>query len=267
MTNGTNGSAQYPTMTAVTVALDTVTAALDTLRGEAVAVEALEVVLLRLARTGVAALPDADAISVTRYDEHHPTTVAVTDPKMEPIDAAQYAAGRGPCLQACATRRPVRASVDDHDNDNDDGWPEFTAEARAAGIRAYLSVPLLVGDDGEGSAELVGSFNVYSARSGAFDPFDEKLMALLSTAASAAITNARRWGRSRQTVEDLQAALISRAEIDQAKGVLMGMHGIDAEQAFRELVAMSQRTNTKLYDVARQVLRTVTAAPPPTGTP
>ncbi|WP_213015331.1 MULTISPECIES: GAF and ANTAR domain-containing protein [unclassified Rhodococcus (in: high G+C Gram-positive bacteria)] len=257
MTIGADGSAQYPSMTAVTVALDTVTAALDTLRGESASEEALEVVLLRLARTGVAALEDADAISVTRLDERHPVTVAVTDPAMEPIDAAQYAAGRGPCLQACATRRPVRSVVGDHD----DVWPEFTAAARAAGIRAYLSVPLLVGDDD--AAELVGSFNVYSARPEAFDPFDEKLMALLSTAASAAITNALRWGRSRQTVEQLQAALASRAEIEQAKGVLMGRHGVDAEQAFRELVARSQRTNTKLYDVAREVLRTATAASSP----
>jgi GAF domain-containing protein len=252
MTIGTNGPSEYPSMTAVTFALDTVTAALDTLRGEAAAEEDLEVVLLRLARTGLAALPDADAISVTRLDEHHPDTVVVTDDQIEPIDAAQYTAGRGPCLQASSTRRPVRAAVGDHD----DSWPEFTAAARAAGISAYLSVPLLVGR--EGSAELVGSFNVYSGRPGAFDPFDEKLMELLSTASSAAITNARRWGRSRQTVEQLQAALVSRSEIDQAKGVLMGRHRIDAEQAFGQLVEMSQRTNTKLREVAREVLRTVT---------
>ncbi|MFC9554011.1 ANTAR domain-containing response regulator [Rhodococcus sp. NPDC056960] len=265
MTIGRDGPAEYPSMTAVTFALDTVTAALDTLRGEAAAAEALEVVLLRLARTGVAALPDADAISVTRFDEPHPVTMAVTDPGVEPIDAAQYAAGRGPCLQAASTRRPVRAGV----GDDDDGWPEFTSAARAAEIRAYLSVPLLVGD--VDAAELVGSFNVYSGREGAFDPFDEKLMELLSTAASAAITNARRWDRSRQTVEQLQAALVSRSEIDQAKGVLMGMHGIDAEEAFAQLVAVSQRTNTKLYDVAREMLCTTTArtsagagtAPPP----
>jgi GAF domain-containing protein len=251
---GMDGPAEYPSMSEVTFALDTVTAALDTLRGESAAEEDLEVVLLRLARTGVAALPDADAISVTRIDEQHPATVVVTNPDVEPIDAAQYAAGRGPCLQACATRRPVRAAVGDHD----DSWPEFTAAARTAGIRAYLSVPLLVGDDD--AAELVGSFNVYSGRPGAFDPFDEKLMELLSIAASAAITNARRWNRSRQTVEQLQAALVSRSEIDQAKGVLMAVHGIDAERAFGQLVEMSQRTNTKLRDVAREVLRPTTRA-------
>lgn len=256
MTTGTNTPSEYPSMTAVTFALDTVTTALETLRGESAAAEDLKVVLLRLARTGVVALPDADAISVTRLDEHHPATIVVTDSGVEPIDAAQNAAGRGPCLQASSTRRPVRAAVGHHEGD--DPWPEFTEAARTAGIRAYLSVPLLVG--GQDSVELVGSFNVYSGRPDAFDPFDEKLLELLSTAASAAITNARRWGRSRQTVEQLQAALGSRSEIDQAKGVLMGMHGIDAEQAFGKLVEMSQRTNTKLYDVAREVLRTVTTS-------
>ncbi|MCM6773155.1 PAS and ANTAR domain-containing protein [Nocardia sp. CDC159] len=46
----------------------------------------------------------------------------------------------------------------------------------------------------------------------------------------------------------------ARAEIEQAKGVLMRMYKVSADQAFRVLVWRSQETNTKLRDLAQQLL-------------
>lgn len=154
----------------------------------------------------------SDAVSVTRLDPRAPRTVVSTDDLVMRIDEEQYAADRGPCLETERVREPVRAVVGDHAA----VWPEFTAAAEQAGIRAYLSVPLIV--EGAGPGELVGSFNVYSYRAEAFDPFDEKLMRLLTTAASAAIGNARRWRAAAETVGQLETALVSRSVIDQAKG-------------------------------------------------
>jgi AmiR/NasT family two-component response regulator len=237
----------------VGAALDAVTGALEGLRSATVGAEPVEAVLRRLAETAVFALPDADAVSVTRLDPTAPRTVVSTDDLVMRIDEEQYAADRGPCLEAGRVREPVRAVVGDHAA----VWPEFTAAAEQAGIRAYLSVPLIVEDAGPG--ELVGSFNVYSYRAEAFDPFDEKLMRLLTTAASAAIGNARRWRAAADTVGQLETALVSRSVIDQAKGVLMALHRITSEEAFHRLVERSQRTNTKLSDVADDLMRSVTA--------
>jgi hypothetical protein len=98
-------------------------------------------------------------------------------------------------------------------------WPEFVAAARANGVRATWSIPLIItpatpgGDD-----EFVGSLNAYGHSISAFDLFDEKLMCLYTGAASQAIVDARRWQRSRDTVTQLAQALVSRADIDQAKG-------------------------------------------------
>ena len=231
-------------------ALDTVTRALAVLRDESAAQEPLEEVLGRLARTAATAVPDADAVSVTHLDDVGPRTVALTDDTLAAIDGDQYAAGRGPCLQAATSRQPVRAVVGEHA----DRWPEFTAAARAAGIRAYLSVPVIVDTPGEDPGELAGSFNVYARTAAAFDPFDEKLMQLLTTAASAAISNARRWRRAQRQVEHLTQALTSRADIDQAKGVMMAMHRIGADEAFTRLSEISQRTNTKVHAVARHLM-------------
>lgn len=252
---GANGAGSV-SMETVAVALDTVTEALDQLRSATSAEETLEAVLGRLARTAVIALLDADAVSVTRIDTPDPVTIVATDDTVLDIDAQQYAANRGPCLEAAHSRAPVRAVIGEHT----DQWPEFGTSAQLAGIRAYLSVPVIV--DGDGPGELVGSFNVYSYRAEAFDPFDEKLMRLLTTAASAAISNSRRWLSAAAKVGQLEAALMSRAEIDQAKGMLMAMHNITADDAFFRLVEISQRTGTKLHRVAQTLIASLTAPDP-----
>lgn len=52
----------------------------------------------------------------------------------------------------------------------------------------------------------------------------------------------------------LRAALISRPEIEQAKGALMALHGCDADAAFAMLITESQHKNQKLHAVARELL-------------
>jgi len=54
----------------------------------------------------------------------------------------------------------------------------------------------------------------------------------------------------------------SRAAIEQAKGVLMAVYRVSAEQAFRVLQWRSQETNTKLRSLAKQLVSEVGALPP-----
>ena len=51
-------------------------------------------------------------------------------------------------------------------------------------------------------------------------------------------------------------ALSMRDVIGQAKGILMERHRITADQAFALLVRASQRTNTKLTDIAQELTDT-----------
>ena len=53
-----------------------------------------------------------------------------------------------------------------------------------------------------------------------------------------------------EEVTNLQSALVSRATIDQAKGILMATHTCTAEQAFDILRQLSNDTNVRLADVA-----------------
>jgi hypothetical protein len=58
----------------------------------------------------------------------------------------------------------------------------------------------------------------------------------------------------------------NRAAIEQAKGVLMYVYRVSAEQAFRVLQWRSQETNTKLRSLAKQLLAEVTTLTTPTAT-
>ena len=229
--------------------LSTTAEAIDALRDLFAAEEPLDDASARVAATASHAIPHADIVSITVLTWPDARTAAHTDDLALTLDHQQYDSGRGPCLEAALQRQPVRAEI----SAETDRWPEFVQAAQQVGVRASLSVPLLVGglDDEQ---ELVGSLNIYSHTASAFDPFDEALMGLFSVAAGQAISNARRWQHSRETVTQLERALISRPEIDMAKGALIAQHGCNPDEAFAKLVDQSQRRNVRLHVIAQELL-------------
>jgi GAF domain-containing protein len=237
--------------------LATTAGAIEGLRDLFAAEEPLDLIAARVAKTAVAAIPNADAVSITVLSWPDARIAASTDTRATDLDAQQYASGRGPCLEAALSRTPVRAVM----GEAHQRWPEFVEAARRVGVRASLSVPLVVGGV-DGEQELVGSLNIYSTTASAFDPFDEELMRLYSAAAGQAITNAGRWQHSRVTVTQLEQALVSRSDIDMAKGALIALHGCDSREAFAKLVNESQRRNVKLRHVALDVLSRLKASSP-----
>jgi len=64
---------------------------------------------------------------------------------------------------------------------------------------------------------------------------------------------------------DLQAAFKRRAVIEQAKGILMARHSIDAEQAFGMMRDHSQRSGEKLTDVSASIVNSHLLLRPPSG--
>jgi GAF domain-containing protein len=212
--------------------------------------EQLDLVLARLTETAVRTVPHASAVSVTVLaNEPGQTawTAAATHDIATKIDTEQYNSGKGPCLEAARQRHLVRVDV----TEARDRWPTFADSAAQAGMLSYLSAPLVL--DGENS--VLGALNVYGRTPNAFDSLDEALVTLFTTATSAAIVNARRYMRARELASRMRAALTSRAEIDQAKGMIMAQRGVSAQEAFQLMVEHSQQTNTKLRDVAHELLK------------
>lgn len=209
--------------------------------------EQIETTLQSLVEVVLKVVIDADAVSITVNPDHGPRTAAASHEWAITIDKNQYTVDDGPCLEAARIRQTVMVTGDEAFG----RWPEFAIDSAQYGVRAYLSAPLVLPGPPE---ELVGSLNVYGLRPDAFNRLDEALLRLVITAASATITNTRRYLRMRAIADSLRTAMATRAEIEQAKGALMAVHAIPADAAFARLVVKSQHTNTKLAVVARELL-------------
>jgi GAF domain-containing protein len=236
--------------------LVTTAEAIEGLRDVFAAEEPLDDIATRVAQTAVAAVPHADIVSISVVSWPEAGTAAYTDDKALELDHQQYASGRGPCLEAAVQRTPLRAVI----SEEHDRWPEFVGAAQNAGVRASLSVPLLIAG-AQDEQELVGSLNIYSFTAGAFDQFDTELMRLYSVAAGQAISNNSRWQKARETVGQLETALVSRSDIDMAKGALIALLGCGPDEAFAKLVDESQRRNIKVRDVVREMLNRMQTKP------
>ena len=173
-------------------------------------------------------------------------TVVSTGPLALALDEVQYSEHQGPCLHAAATRelteiRDTRAEL---------RWPHYAQRAAEHGNPSSLSVPLVLDDD------VSGALNIYARQLDAFDADARAAATRFAPYASAAIDNMQAYESSRATAHNLEAALASRAVIDQAKGILMERGRLTADQAFQLLVQASSRTNRKLRDVAEELVHT-----------
>ncbi len=203
--------------------------------------------LLRVTEITIDALPSAEMAGISLLGEDGtPTTGVFTDREAPEIDAAQYDAGRGPCLDAWREQRVVL--VDDV-GVMEDKYPEFAAEARIHGVASVLSLPLVAGTHG------VGALNLYARTPKAFSPDDEAAGTDLAAAAAIVLANASAYWEASQLSEQLSEAMKSRAVIEQAKGILMARSpDLDADGAFDVLRRASQRENVKLRGIAQRMV-------------
>jgi GAF domain-containing protein len=213
--------------------------------------ETLETTLDRVSQLAARTVPGCDGAGVTVVDAlGHAATVAATGELVLRVDRRQYEAGQGPCLDALRTRTVVSVDVEEAA----ERYPDFAGEARALGVRSFLAAPLVAGD------AALGSLNLYSRATAGFDALDEALVALFVGQASVAVANARLYDSTRRLTDQMSEAMTSRSVIEQAKGVLMGRHGVDAQQAFDLLRERSQRANVKLHLIAEAVVREASTA-------
>lgn len=207
----------------------------------------LETHLHCLCEHAVELIDDADMAGVTVLDEEGNASSATwTSGSVAEIDQLQYRSWEGPCIEAAESAKIVVADR----NVAMERWPGFAAAAASYGVGSYLSIPLPPLEPGVRA----GAVNVYGSSPDGFARSEVALLNLFTTAAGYAISSAERYRSAHQIVVQLEDALASRAVIDQAKGVLIAVHGVDADAAFAMLVDKSQRSNTKLRVVAEELL-------------
>lgn len=197
----------------------------------------IDATLRAIARAAVSTIPGAGyaGISVVLNRREIDTRAATAELAFD-VDRAQYETGQGPCLDAIHEQRTVWVP----DMTAETRWPRFTPRAARLGVLSMLAFQLYVRRDN------LGALNLYARHTGAFTAESERVGLLFAAHAAVAMSGAQQHAH-------LTAALSARDVIGQAKGILMERHKLTADQAFAVLARASQRSNTKLVDVARAI--------------
>ena len=204
-----------------------------------------EAALRLVVRTTVDVVPRCHGSSLTLRERGMPAAFGADDAWAEDLDRLQLVHQEGPCLDCMREGSVMRV----RDLATDGRFPSYGPAAAERGAVSAASFPLT--SDGQ----VVGALNLYSREVDAFGTDTVGLGMLLAAHAALALQAAQAFFASQDLADRLQEAMGSRAFIEQAKGVLMRELACDAETAFQHLVEQSQRANTKLRDVAAQVVR------------
>ncbi|MGB2571204.1 GAF and ANTAR domain-containing protein [Micromonospora citrea] len=209
----------------------------------------LDAVLDRIVALTRGSIPGACEVSVTLVHGSAANTAAHTGELALRLDQWQYEQGRGPCLDAATTGTVLVVT----DMAAESRWPEWARLAYAAGAGSSMSIGLPIQE------AVVGALNVYGAQPGAFDEVTEAAQTFADHAA-VALANAQLYENAATLAEQMQAAMHSRAVIEQAKGIVMGQRRCTADEAFRILATVSQNSNRKVREVAEALVRQVSTA-------
>ena len=197
-------------------------------------------------------IPATSGAGVTLVDARGKRSLAASDPLVERADALQYQFDSGPCLTAWRDQVTVRID----DTDGETRWPQWTAAVAELDLRAMLSVPLTT------SGAAIGAIKVYSGQPAAYDTPAEHVLELFARQAAILLSNTQALADARRLSAQLTEALTNRDTIGQAKGVLIAQGAANDQTAFAMLATASQRSNTKLTEVARRVITSAISRTP-----
>ena len=191
-------------------------------------------------------LPGRLEASVTLLTGDDPVTAVTTGQLALDLDEVQYSRGHGPCLHAATVSEPVGIE----DMRSDPRWPDFGAAAVEHGCLSSLSLPLPLHE------AVSGALNIYARSPRNFDGASRGFARRFASYGAVVAGNMLVYESALDRARNLEAALASRAVIDQAKGILMERFKLTPDQAFRALAQVSMETNTKVRDIAERFIET-----------
>jgi hypothetical protein len=197
--------------------------------------------LLRLTQLAVKHIQGCDWASVTVMRASKGSTLAASDELAVAADTLQYQTGQGPCLSAAQDN----ANYMLFDVPTETRWPQFTALLAArTPVRSVLSFQL--------PAEEHSALNLFAQRPGAYSADDVTTGTIFAAQASSLVV----LHHARDKTAQLERGLDTSREVGAAIGVLMAHHKISRAAAFTLLRQASQNLNTKLRDLATDVVDT-----------
>jgi len=229
---------------------DCVRQALVGLSGIALGTDSLDDTLRQIAELTQDTIQGVKSTSVTMMDNEKARTVVFTSPLAVQLDERQYEKGFGPCMDAAVTGQTI--TVDTRDP-GASAYPDFSEVALRAGVQHSVSVGMPMNE------RVVAGLNIYGSDDLPFGGIAVDLLQTFAGYAAVAVSNAATYHDAVDLATQLQAAMQSRAVIEQAKGMIMAERRCDADTAFKVLTRASQSQNVKLRRVAELLIERRTA--------
>jgi len=187
-------------------------------------------------------LLDVDASGLMLADEDGLLHVmASSDDQAELLELFELQQDEGPCPECFRTGVPV-VNVDLS------RWPEFAAAAAAGGYASAHAVPLRL------RGHVIGALNLFRTSTEPLTGQDIALAQALSDIATIGLLHEREVRGHQVLAEQLQHALDSRVEIEQAKGMLAERAGVSPTEAFGAMRSYARGNGLGLSVVAHGVL-------------
>jgi GAF domain-containing protein len=181
----------------------------------------------------------ADEQNISRY-------VAASDGPGRILEILESETGQGPCTEAFVLGHPITVS----DLPTELRWPELAAAIAPHPVHAVLGVPVRLG------GITVGTLDVYKDHPAVWDETERAALSRFSNIVGMILSSALSAHEANELAGQLQYALDYRVVIERGVGYLMARDDIDAVTAFNRLRRAARSTQTKIGDVATQLLET-----------
>lgn len=201
----------------------------------------------QLAALASAIVPGTHCGITLRRDGEIATVVGSDEVAMR-MDEIQDLRGVGPCLAAIHES----ARIEIVDMDTESRWGDYADRAIANGIYSVVSLPLTL--DGN----VLGALNLFAETRNAFTGDDIARASAFAAQAVTALTLLLRHAGRTVLDDQLRDALVTRAVIDQALGILMVTLKVSSHEAFEILRHASQTTNRKVSAIAAELIESMT---------
>jgi transcriptional regulator with GAF, ATPase, and Fis domain len=174
--------------------------------------------------------------------------VAASEEAAHVMELLQLQSDEGPCLDCFRSGRPVA---------RDDlpamrtSWPAFTEQLQGLGFRSAQALPMRLRE------ETIGALNLFRTEPGRLSEEDLGIGQAMADVATVGLIQERTLTASELLATQLQTALTSRVQLEQAKGMLAERTGLPLGQAFQLMRDYARSRGRRLSDVAAQIIEGV----------
>ncbi|MFI6026608.1 ANTAR domain-containing protein [Amycolatopsis magusensis] len=189
---------------------------------------------------------DVDAAGIMLADPHgglHVMASSTEDARL--LELYELQSDEGPCLDCFRTGRPVAR---DDLPAMSTSWPVFTEQLQELGFRSAQALPLRL------RAETIGALNLFRFEPGRMSEADLEIGQAMADVATVGLIQERAIAAGERLATQLQTALSSRVQLEQAKGVLAQRARLPMDEAFQVMRAYARSHNRRLGDVAAQII-------------